>query len=427
MLREWRLNLKLNLKRRPGGAPVYVQIAHGLVAEIRRGRLIAGEVLPGSREMAEELCVNRKTVVVAYDELIAQGWLTSRGTKGTFVSAKLPEPKARGTRSALDGPRSRGEGPQFSRLAPTMDIPVLFPRPGVLSLDDGTPDTRLFPTESFSRAYRSAMTIGGKVGKLGYGDPRAAGANILRVRVDDNGTDMDSLEKTCRRHRVRLVYLTPHHHFPTTVLLNPDRRLRLLGLASQFGFTIVEDDYDHEFHFQHQPLLPLASFDPSVLYIGSMSKLLSPSLRLGYISAPEKFIERAAQEICLIDRQGDPVTEDAVAELVESGEVRRHANRVLKIYAARREKLAVMLRAELGDAVDFRLPDGGLAFWLTFATSAHLDRLEQNAPKHGLQFLPSRSFAAKEDGPRGIRVGFAGLDDAGIRDAVRRMKAAIGL
>jgi len=211
------------------------------------------------------------------------------------------------------------------------------------------------------------------------------------------------------------------------VLLNPDRRLRLLGLASQFGFTIVEDDYDHEFHFQHQPLLPLASFDPSVLYIGSMSKLLSPSLRLGYISAPEKFIERAAQEICLIDRQGDPVTEDAVAELVESGEVRRHGNRVLRIYAARREKLAVMLRAELGDAVDFRLPDGGLAFWLTFATSAHLDRLEQNAPKHGLQFLPIRSFAAKENGPRGIRVGFAGVDDAGIRDAVRRMKAAIGL
>lgn len=492
VLREWRLNLKLNLKRRPGGAPVYVQIAHGLVAEIRRGRLIAGEVLPGSREMAEELGVNRKTVVVAYDELVAQGWLTSRGTKGTFVSAKLPEPKGRPTRSGLDGPRSRGEGPQFSRLAPPMDIPVLFPRPGLLSLDDGTPDTRLFPAESFARAYRSAMTIGGKVGKLGYGDPRgspnlrgaisrmlnvdrglattpdrvcltrgsqmaiylvsrimirngdgvvvddltyppareafrAAGANILRVHVDDDGTDMDSLEKTCRRHRVRLVYLTPHHHFPTTVLLNPDRRLRLLGLASQFGFTIVEDDYDHEFHFQHQPLLPLASFDPLVLYIGSMSKLLSPSLRLGYISAPEKFIERAAQEICLIDRQGDPVTEDAVAELVESGEVRRHANRVLKIYAARREKLAVMLRAELGDAVDFRLPDGGLAFWLTFAISSHLDRLEQNAPKHGLQFLPSRSFAAKEDGPRGIRVGFAGLDDAGIRDAVRRMKAAIGL
>jgi ABC-type proline/glycine betaine transport system permease subunit len=89
VLREWRLNLKLNLKHRPGGAPVYVQIAHGLVAEIRRGRLIAGEVLPGSREMAEELGVNRKTVVVAYDELIAQGWLTTGVQAGNLIGGSI--------------------------------------------------------------------------------------------------------------------------------------------------------------------------------------------------------------------------------------------------------------------------------------------------------------------------------------------------
>ena len=114
MLREWRLNLKLNLKRRPGGAPVYVQIAHGLVAEIRRGRLIAGEVLPGSREMAEELGVNRKTVVVAYDELVAQGWLTSRGTKGCayrksnsdiFVMQSAQDRAAKNTPGPLYGAR----------------------------------------------------------------------------------------------------------------------------------------------------------------------------------------------------------------------------------------------------------------------------------------------------------------------------------
>ena len=489
-LRGWRLNLKLDLKRGPADVPVYLQIVHGLLGEIRRGRLIPGEVLPGSREMAQRLGVNRKTVMIAYDELIAQGWLTSRGTKGTFVSAKLPEPKARPSESSNDGVRSRNEARNIGRLAPAVQLPVIFPQPGMLLLDDGTPDTRLFPAMSFSRAYRSIMTVGGKVGKLGYGDPRGnlslrsaisrmlnvdrglattpehicltrgsqmaiylvsrlmirpgdhvvvddltyppaceafrmAGANILRVRVDDDGTDMASLEKVCRRHRVRLVYLTPLHHFPTTVLLSPTRRLRLLELASRFGFVVVEDDYDHEFHFQHQPLLPLASFDPSVLYIGSMSKLLSPSLRLGYMFAPAKFIERAAQEICLIDRQGDPVTEQAVAELVETGEVRRHASRARKIYATRRKKLAALLRAELHGTVDFRLPDGGLAFWLTFVRTSDLDRLEQTAPKHGLQFLPSRSFSGRPDGRRGIRIGFAALDDAGLREAVRRMKAAI--
>ncbi|MBX9710955.1 MAG: PLP-dependent aminotransferase family protein [Xanthobacteraceae bacterium] len=491
MLREWKLHLKLGLKRGDGAGPVYVQIAHGLIAEIRRGRLTPGEVLPGSREMAEELGVNRKTVIVAYDELIAQGWLVSRGTKGTFVSTKLPESRSKPNRAVLDNSKTRGEGPQFSRLAAALDVPVIFPKPGIVLLDDGTPDTRLFPAESFARAYRSAMSLAGKVGKLGYGDPRgspvlrtaisrmlnmdrglattpervcltrgsqmaiylasrilirtgdavvvddltyppareafrAAGATILRAKVDEGGTDIDNLEKLCRRNRVRVVYLTPHHHFPTTVLLNPARRLRLLALSSQFGFTIIEDDYDHEFHFAHQPLLPLASFDPAILYIGSMSKLLSPSLRIGYISAPEKFIDRAAQEILLIDRQGDQITEEAVAELVDAGEVRRHANRALRVYSSRREKLAVTLRAELGDVVDFRMPDGGLAFWLTFETQAYLDRLEKNAVAFGLSFLPSRSFSGKEDGRRGIRMGFAGLDDQGIREAVRRMKAAIG-
>ena len=181
MLREWKLNLKLGLKRGEGASPVYLQIVHGLIAEIRRGRLSPGEVLPGSREMAEELGVNRKTVIVAYDELIAQAWLTSRGTKGTFVSEKLPESRNRASRLAPDSSRARAEGPQFSRLAAPLDVPVIFPQPGSVLIDDGTPDTRLFPAESFARAYRSAMSLAGKVGKLGYADPR--GSPMLRAAI----------------------------------------------------------------------------------------------------------------------------------------------------------------------------------------------------------------------------------------------------
>ena len=119
---------------------------------------------------------------------------------------------------------------------------------------------------------------------------------MIAVGLDAKGLRVDELEKICRRTRVRAVYVTPHHQFPTTVLLPPDRRLRLFALAAQFGFAIVEDDYDHEFHFSHQPMLPLASADPDgrVVYIGSMSKLLSPSLRLGYLAAPKALIDRAA-------------------------------------------------------------------------------------------------------------------------------------
>ena len=488
MLREWRLNLKLVLRRGKGADPVYIQIAQGLIREIERGRLKSGDVLPGSREMAAELGVNRKTVTIAYDDLIAQGWLVSRKTKGTFVSRKLPESR-RGLDS-LETPVSRAERWQFRRLADAHDVPAIFPRSGVVLLDDGTPDTRLFPVENFARAYRSVIALAGKVGKLGYGDPRgsrvlrtaiarmlgvnrglattpdrvcvtrgsqmaiylasrllikpgdavvvdkltyppareafrAAGANILRANIDDAGTDVASLEELCRKHRVRVVYLTPHHHFPTTVLMTPERRRRLLALSSQFGFVVIEDDYDHEFHFARQPLLPLSAFDPGVVYIGSMSKLLSPHLRLGYISANEEFIERAAQEILLIDRQGDQVTEEAVAQLIESGEVQRHASRALQVYADRRDEFGAALATELGDIIDFRPPDGGLAFWLTFKSPAVLDRLEENAASCGLSFLPSRSFSGLGNGTRGLRVGFAGLDSQKLGDVIRRMTIAM--
>jgi len=488
MLREWRLNLKLVLRRGKDSDPVYIQIAKGLIREIERGRLKPGDVLPGSREMAMKLGVNRKTVTIAYEDLIAQGWLVSRKTRGTFVSERFPE--ARRGFEAPEPSIRRGEGWQFQRLAVPLDVPAIFPQSGVALLDDGTPDTRLFPVESFARAYRSVLTLAGKLGKLEYGDPRgsgvlrtaiarmlatdrglattpdrvcvtrgsqmaiyvaarilvrpgdavvvdrltyppareafrAAGANILRAEIDGAGTDVDSLEELCRRHRVRVVYLTPHHHFPTTVLMARERRRRLLALSYQFGFVVIEDDYDHEFHFAQQPLLPLSAFDAGVVYIGSMSKLLSPHLRLGYISANEGFIERAAQEILLIDRQGDQVTEAAVAELIESGEVRRHANRALQVYAKRRDEFATVLTAELGDIVDFRLPDGGLAFWLTFKSASDLDRLERNAASCGLSFLPSRSFAGQDSDGLGIRVGFAGLDDQKIGDAVQRLRAAV--
>lgn len=491
MLREWKLNLKVSIDR-TSHTPVYVQIAHALISEIRRGRLTTGSVLPGSRDLAVELGVNRKTIINVYDELVAQGWLTLSGTKGTFISSTLPQmptvPVARlAPRATTPAP-----GPQFKRLAPACDVDAAFPRPGLFCLDDGTPDTRLFPSDLFARAYRSAMALAARTGRLTYGDPRgspllrhaiskmlnvdrglattsdticltrgsqmaiyltakamirpgdvvaveeltyppareafrSAGASIVRVGIDADGLDLDELERACRRQRLRLIYLTPHHHFPTTRLLRPDRRLRLLALAEQFGFAVVEDDYDHEFHFQHQPLLPLASVDPSkVVYVGSLSKLLSPHLRIGYLAGPEPFIERVAQEIMIIDRQGDQVAEGAAADLIEAGEVRRHARKALAIYARRREKLAVLLRTQIGDTIDFRLPDGGLAFWLTFRDLANLDRLEERAGTLAMTFLPSRSFSGTPDGPRGLRMGFAGLNDAELHEAVRRLKVALG-
>jgi GntR family transcriptional regulator/MocR family aminotransferase len=148
-------------------------------------------------------------------------------------------------------------------------------------------------------------------------------------------------------------------------------------------------------------------------------------LRLGYLAGPEALVERAAAEIMLLDRQGDQATEHAAAELIDAGEVRRHARRALGIYADRRGRLSTMLAAELGGSIRFRVPDGGLAFWLTFQDEGQLDQLEERAQALGLQFLPSRIFSGLTDGPRGIRMGFAALDEIEMREAVHRLRAAL--
>jgi GntR family transcriptional regulator/MocR family aminotransferase len=489
MLRRW--DFVLEIQRESPMAP-YLQIVHALIDGIRRGRLTPGDALPGSRELAKTLAVNRKTVVLAFDELIAQGWLTSEGTRGTFISPTLPIVMPASFAYRPVEPNAMPEQPDYFLPGSTSSIPILLPKVGALTFDDGAPDTRLVPVEALARAYRRALVGGGHRNQLSYGDPRgalqlrtaissmlnlerglttvannicltrgsqmaiylaarilsgpgdvvvmetlsyppareafrAAGAEVIGIGLDSDGIRLDELEKVCRSHKVRCIYLTPHHQFPTTVSLKPDRRLRLLALADQFGFAIVEDDYDHEFHFNGRPLLPLASADRwgKVVYIGSLSKLLAPSMRSGYIAAPLNFIQRAAEEVLTIDRQGDSTTELAVADLIESGEIKRHARKVLKIYKQRRDLFAELLKAKLGSAIDFDLPDGGLAFWVRFSSDIDVVTLARDAALLGLRFLPGTCFAMNRESVSGARLGFASLDDKELADAAERLQRAI--
>jgi GntR family transcriptional regulator/MocR family aminotransferase len=486
MLRPWDIKIVI----RPGAGPVYLQIVHALIDEIRAGRLTPGSVLPGSRELAQTLAVNRKTVVQVYDELESQGWVTSQRTRGTFVSARLPRPAGvKAARSA--GHAYMPEEPAFRLLGAAPDIPLLAHQERAVLFDDGAPDTRLIPVVSIARAYRHALEAGARHNRLGYSDPRgaprlraavsamlnierglttttdnicltrgsqmaifvaarilagrgdtiaieelsypparesfrAAGAEVVTVGIDAQGLKVDELERLCRRKRVRAVYLTPHHQFPTTVVLRPERRLRLFSLSAQFGFAIVEDDYDHEFHFAHQPMLPLASHDAcdQVVYIGSMSKLLTPSLRVGYLAAPKAVIERAAGEIVMIDRQGDPAAQEAVAELIEAGELHRHTRRVMKVYAERRALMARLLVEHFGESIAFDLPDGGLAVWVRFPERLDMQKLVGLASAEGVQFLPGSAFAGTSVRVQAARLGFASLDPAQLRRGIERLRLA---
>jgi GntR family transcriptional regulator/MocR family aminotransferase len=488
MLRPWHVNIVIT---RGAGAAVYLQIAHAIIDEVRRGRLAPGDALPGTRDLAKHLGVSRKTIVQAYDQLNTQGWIYSELKRGAFVSNRLPKidpvtpDDSRITATALAKPETFG----FARAPP--DLQVLRTDNDILTFDDGSPDTRIAPMLELGRAYRRALTAAGRANRLGYGDPRgtlglrravstmlnldrglsttsdgvcivrgsqmgiylaarvfagpgdavameqlsyppareafrAAGAEVVAVGLDAHGLRLDELEAACRRRRVKLVYLTPHHQFPTAVRLPPERRLRLLVLAEQFGFSIIEDDYDHEFHFTHQPMLPLASADRwgKVVYIGSMSKILTPSIRVGYVAAAPPIVDRLALEAALIDRQGDPATEAAIAEMIETGEVKRHTRRALKVYGERRRVFAELLQAQLAGQLSFQLPEGGLAIWATVDPQVDLTAVAARAARRGLRFYPGDAFAMDGGAVAGTRLGFARLNPAELAQAVERLAGA---
>ena len=118
-----------------------------------------------------------------------------------------------------------------------------------------------------------------------------AGATITHIPVDDQGIDTNAMEALCMKTKVKAIYVTSHHHHPTTVTLSAERRMHLLQLAKQYGFAIIEDDYDYDFHYSNAPILPLASNDNygNVIYIGGFTKIIAPAMRIGYLIAPKDF------------------------------------------------------------------------------------------------------------------------------------------
>jgi GntR family transcriptional regulator/MocR family aminotransferase len=256
---------------------------------------------------------------------------------------------------------------------------------------------------------------------------RAAGARVIPIAVDEDGIDVDALTTVARRTGVRAVYVTPHHQYPTTVTLKAARRLALTALARERRIAIVEDDYDHEFHYDGRPVLPLASADPagSIIYLGTLSKVLAPGLRLGYVVAPRPFIARLAAHRSLLDIQGDLPTEAAVAALLEEGEVDRHIARARRIYASRREILAASLRSALGDRAAFRVPPGGMALWVRFRMKADMERWARRALARGVSFYPGRRYAFDRRPKPFARFSFAWLNERELPEAVRRLAAAL--
>jgi GntR family transcriptional regulator / MocR family aminotransferase len=268
---------------------------------------------------------------------------------------------------------------------------------------------------------------GDRVGVESWGYPpawqalRSTGAELVPLEVDGDGVRIESIEGALCAGPLRALYLTPHHQYPTMVALDGWRRLRLLELAKQHRIAILEDDYTHEFQYAGRPRMPLASADRHglVVYLGTLSKILAPGLRIGYAVAPAPLLERMAALRFAVDRQGDSIGEAAVAELLEDGEIERHARRMRLVYAARRDVLANELTRRLGSRVSFELPPGGMALWIRAEGTAPTAWVER-AKARGVTFRAGRELSLSQRGEVPfVRMGFTRLNEAEIAKAVK--------
>jgi GntR family transcriptional regulator / MocR family aminotransferase len=255
---------------------------------------------------------------------------------------------------------------------------------------------------------------------------RLAGADVVGVPVDADGIDVKALEHLHNTRGVRAIYLTPHHQLPTTVTLAATRRLQLLDLAARNKIAIVEDDYDHEFHYDGRPVMPLMSSDDRgvVVYVGSLSKVLAPALRIGYLVAPATFVDKVAALRSFVDAQGDQVLEYAIADLLEDGDIQRHVRRMRVEYGARRDVLVEALRRTVGDAVDFRIPAGGVGLWVRATGGADVEAWAARSRERGAVVITAKSFAFDRAVRPFFRFGFAALTPFELREAVKRFAAA---
>ncbi|AYZ35749.1 PLP-dependent aminotransferase family protein [Chryseobacterium indologenes] len=237
-----------------------------------------------------------------------------------------------------------------------------------------------------------------------------AGVQMVSIPIDEEGIIVENVREACKKQKIRMLYLTPHHHYPTTVALSAQRRLELLELANEYGFIILEDDYDYEFHYDKSPILPLASADTNgmVIYIGSFGKSLAPGFRTGFIVAPENLMAEMRKYLGIIDRQGDILMERALGEMIEEGEINRYLKKSLKVYQERRDYLAVLLKENLENLITFQIPSGGLAIWLEWNVPINLMQLSRGCAQDNL-FIP-KTLLYQNKNLTAMRLGFGDLN-----------------
>jgi GntR family transcriptional regulator/MocR family aminotransferase len=470
--------LALGLERNTN-EPLHVQLGRQLRHMILSGRVTPGARLPSTRALASELGVSRATSVLAYDQLVSEGYLEGRQGSGVFVAPSLGERALQAAATSPPATRSptRRVAPKPVPARPfqiTATDPTLFPfrhwarllhriwrnpRPELVAKIDpfGWPDLRaaiarhlgewrgmdccggqIIITSGAADAVqliaRSAFAAGDSVYVEEPGFPtlvygvRSAGLTACPVLVDADGFDPD---RAFALRAARGAIVTPSRQFPLGVTLPLHRRLQLLEWATSVGAYLIEDDFDSEYRYEGSPLPALMSLDRRgrTIYMGSFSKVLWPTLRLGFIVAPERLIGVFRHQLTLRGQVASVVVQPVLAEFMSEGGYATHIRRTRRIYARR-------LAALRGQSERLR----GLLKLSPTASGMHVvadleaklaqrmsDRDVANlADRAGVTLLPLADYYAGRPNRRALLLGFAAFSEQASEAAIQRLAGALG-
>jgi GntR family transcriptional regulator / MocR family aminotransferase len=459
---EFPADLLVELDRsRPRG--LRAQLERGLRQAIARGSLPPGTALPPSRVLADELEVSRSLVVGAYEQLVVEGYLEARQGSGTQVRS-VP---------AISGDRDEDTSGN------ALYWPIPLGRDGSIP-GSGLPDLALFPREEWQRHYRDVLrelpdssltyppprgvhelrtaltaylgrvrgvrarpeqiiVCGGfsqglalicralrqrGVTRIAVEDPcfrlhrtliTTAGLEPVPVPVDDQGmltSRLDGLD-------VGAVLLSPAHSYPSGVVLSADRRVELLDWARAADAFVIEDDYDAELRYDRLPIGSLQGLDPErVIYGGTVSKVLSPALRLGWLVAPQQLVEDIISAKFLEDFANEAFGQFTLARFIDSGGFARHLRRVRPVYRSRRDRLLAELDAHLprirptGEAA-------GLHLLLRLPEDLDPEFVSETAADHGIQLEPAAwHWADRKAAPPTLLIGYGALRESTLTHGI---------
>ena len=463
---------------------VYMQIVYQFINAVKNNLLEDNDQLPGSRKIAEELQVHRKTIVAALEELKEQGWVKTIPNIGTFVrNPELSSSQVKKNYVFQHPPEIAAF--QF-RKEFILDTPFEENKEE-FQFTDGTPDYRIINTEELVRFYTSVLRRKKQTGvlqnstdgslffkdqlsyylnltrgfhlsrdfllpvagleqvhsilsrllinagdvvlveALSYFLPNMiysqAGAHMKTVPVDTDGMDIDYIRNHFKPGDIRFVYINTKSQYPTTVGLSEKRKMQLLLLAEQYDFIIIEDDSDFEFSLvkNKKESLFRKNGGNRIIYVGAFGKFLNPGFQMNFIIAPKDLLQEGAKYLNIFGKP-DAMMEKALGELIHQGDIHRYQRKSRKVIAERKEIFARLLTIHFNNQITFRVPSTGLAFWIRFKDKFSVMHLQKKAREKGL-FIPSICLYQNRT-VTALRLGFAHLNPQEMELAVKLLAEA---